>query len=219
MRDTQPVQTNERGDEVHPAFGRIHASRVSGTPRVLFDSDITHQHTVTVTIETATRKRDLHHDWIHGEHRLIEIEMSEAQWASFVSSMNTSGVPCTIRATETEFRVPELAYEPRLALSMAEVRGTANRLFEEAREAMAAYDALDPKAPAKEKRAAMDRVRTALRNAEPNMTFAAKSLNEHVENTVNKARADIEAIVLQESNRLGIEAGAVSLPELPVGES
>lgn len=218
-RETTPPTVGARDYETHPAFGVIHASRGSwsGDGAVLFDSDVKHRHTVTLTIETAERKRDLHHDFIHTAGRtLVEVEMSEAQWASFVSSMNTSGVPCTIRRTESNGKVPGLPYDPRLAHSMDEVRGVADRLFTQAKEAMAAYDALDSKAPAKEKREALSRLRSAVNNAESNVAFAAQSLNKHAENVVQKARADIEAMVSHEATRLGLSAGETRLLELPV---
>jgi len=207
-RPIEPVTVNERGDDTHPAFGMIGVHRHSVTPgAVLFDSDIKHGHTIVVTIETASRKRELNRDWIHGGKRLIEVEMSEAQWASFVSSMNTSGVPCTLRARESDQMLPELPYDPRLAHSMDEVKSAAERLFGKAKEAMAAYDALDSKATAKEKREALDRVRNALRNAEANMKFAAKSMTEHAENVVQRSRADIEAMAMHAAERFGLPEG------------
>lgn len=210
---------DDRGADVHPAFGMIGASRGSSTPgQVLFDSDIRHGHTVTITLYRATRKRDLNHDWVHGGVKpLAEVEMSEAQWASFVSTMNVgSGVPCTIRKTETDWDIPGLPYDPRLAHSMDEVRTGAHRTFDRIQRAMAAYDALDPKCPAKERRAAIDEIRNATRHAQSSLDFAARALNEHAENVVQRARADIEAMVLDNAAKVGLAAGqAKGLVELP----
>lgn len=219
-RKTTEPTTDEHGYETHPAFGMISASRITHSRgAVLFDSDITHRQTIRVTIERASRKRDLNSDWIHGEGRdLIEVEMSEAQWASFVSSMNTSGVPCTLRRTESEVWVDEFPYAPRLQHSMDEVRGVAQRFFAEAREALAEYEeAVTTKAGARVVREKLRKLHSALENSQSNVTFAAKSLNEHTENVVTKARADIEAMVTRQATALGLEAGAVELPELTAG--
>lgn len=221
-RDIESPTTNEYGDDVHPAFGMIGAARGSSTPgQVLFDSDIRHQHTVTIRISRGVRRRDLHRDWVHGGvNELLEVEMSEAQWASFVSTMNMgSGVPCTIRRTENDRQVPALPYDPRLAHTMDEVKGKATETFRAIKAAMDAYDALDPKASAKEKRAALDAIRDAVRNAEANVAFAAKSLTEHAENVVQRARADIEAMVTDKAAQLGLTPGqAAGLVELPILE-
>lgn len=218
MRPTiQPSTTDARGDEAHPAFGMMRAGRVSNSPgSVLFDSDLRHQHTVVVTIETATRKRDLSRDWIHGERQLIEVEMSEAQWASFVSSMNSSGTPVSLRRVQGE-RLPEMVYDPRLAHSLAEVKDAADKVFGRIQEAMAALDALDPKAPAKERRTALGNLRNAIAGAEPNMTFASKSLIGHAENVVARSKADIEAMMLHSAERLGLSAA--DMPKLEIETS
>jgi hypothetical protein len=217
-REVQPPTTNERGDEVHPAFGMIGASRGSSTPgQVLFDSDIRHGNTVRITISRASRRRDLHRDWLFGNDEFVEVELSEAQWASFVSSMNVgSGVPCTIRRTENEARVPELPYDPRLAHSMDEVKGKAAETFAKIKKAMEEYDALDPKAPAKDRRAALGKIRNSVEHAEGNLAFATQSLTEHAENVVQRARADIEAMVVDKAAQLGLTAGqSAGLLELP----
>jgi hypothetical protein len=226
QRETVPPTTDSYGSEVHPAFGQISASRMTvgggpGAGAVLFDSDLKHQHTVRITVQRAVRKRNLNQDWIHETGPdLIEVELSEAQWASFVSSMNTSGVPCTIRATETDHRVPELPYDPRLAHSMAEVKGAAVATFGKIREARDAYEkALEEKAPAKVRNEALRALHYAIENSGASLTFAAKTLVEHTENVVQRARADIEAMVAAEATRLGLEAGQASglleLPALP----
>jgi hypothetical protein len=221
QRETSPPTIDQHGSEVHPAFGMIQANRVTygGGGAVLFQSDIRHGQTVRITVSGATRRRDLNHDYVHDNARpVMEVEMSEAQWASFVSSMNTSGVPCTIRRTETDWQIPELPYDPRLAHSMGEVKNAAAKVFGEIREARDAYEkTLADKAPAKERNEALRKLHFLIENSAPNMHYAAKVLVEHTENVVQKARADIEAMVMAEAQRLGLEAGqAKGLLELPV---
>jgi hypothetical protein len=204
--------TDDRGYEHHPAWGMIGASRVQGTGTTLFDSDIQHQHYVTVRISTAMRKRDLNHDWLGTDKQLIEIEMSEAQWASFVSSMNAGqGVPCTIHSQGYE-RVPEVPYEPRLAESMNEVHGATEQSIEKIKAAFEAY---------REKKT-VGNLRTlqfAIENAPANMEYAASSLTKHAENVVQRARADIEAIVLAKAEQIGIDPGDLTeLPQLAPGQ-
>jgi hypothetical protein len=215
-REVEEPTRDEWGGEQHPAFGMIGAYRVQ-TDAVLFQSDIRHQHTVVITLRAATRHRDLNHDRIHAAARLplMEVEMSEAQWASFVSSMNVGdGVPCTIRAREGDHMVPGVPYQPRLAESMAEVEGAGAKAIEQVQAAFEAY---------RERKTAAN-LRTleyAIKNMPANMTFAAKSLSEHAENVVQRARADVEAMVLAKAAQLGLEPGdlGVSLPQLSAGDT
>lgn len=244
-------------EESHPAFGMIAASRVSGGEKALFDSDIQHHHRVVVRINTATRTRRLNHDDIFGDSTpFIEVEMSEAQWASFVSSMNSSGVPCTIRhrhsnewtldavdetlreygeqpleglvreaASKKAFTasvyVPALPFEPRMKESMDEVRNSTQKAIAKVEAAeKAIQEAFDRNAGRKEMRELIRNLHFAVRHMPSNAEFAAKSLTEHAENVVTKARADIEAIVTSKAQQLGLEPGdlGLSMPALEAGD-
>ena len=197
-REVEPVGHNEHGDETHPAFGMIGASRVSGRA-VLFDSDVEHQHFVVLRIGRATRRRDLHRDWIHSSSRadIVEVAMSEAQWASMISSMNTSGVPCTIRHTEKDGAMPSLDFESRLDLSHKEVKG---RTEEALAEVLEAFEAVKEK-PTK---ANIRTLEIRMGNLPANMQFAATSLTEHAETVVQKSRADVEAFVINKARQVGL---------------
>lgn len=195
--------------EVHPAFATIGMSKVTTSPpgATLFDSDIQHQHSVVVRLHAASRKRMINRDWIHPTDLLFEVQMSEAQWASFVSSPNTGeGVPCTLRSRPDDYEVDAPPYLPRLRESMAETHEAADKAFAAIRRAMAEYE--------QHKTAANLRtLRARIENATANVDYAAKSLGEHAENVVQRARADIEAMVTSRAHALGIEShNTIALP-------
>lgn len=210
-------QTDANGYESHPAFGVIGASRGSSQPGVaLFDSDIKHTNTVRIRIGRAVRSRDLHHDWIGGREQLIELELSEAQWASFVSTMNVGdGVPCTVRRVGVDW-MPDPPYDPRLAHSMAETHDAAIAAFSKIRDAMEAYEAT-LKGPAKARNEALRTLRSTIQNAVPNVDYAGKVLVEHAEDVVTKARADIEAFVVGKALQLGMDPAALGGNPLMLG--
>lgn len=216
-RTTEPPVTDEDGYEKHPAFGLIGANRYqvggAGGGSILFDSDVRHGHTVGIKVYAAQRRRDLHRDWIGTDNRMpiVEVEMSEAQWASFVSSMgHGDGVPCTIRTAHEDHLIPGLTPEQRLQESMDEVRGAADKMMAEIQEAFAAF---------KEKRSAanLKTLESKINNAAPNVAFTAKSLTEHAENVVQRARFDIEAMAVAAAEHRDLEAGSVQVPELEGG--
>lgn len=214
MSTTEPTK-DELGNEIHPAFGVIGASRVSFTPgAVLFDSDLRHGHYMTVRISTAARHRSSGQDWISGREELVEVAMSESQWASFISTPNAgSGTPCTLVRRDGR-GVEELPYAPRLQESFEENTKAAQKAFAEIQKAYQRVANMDPKAPIKERRAALGNLGAVIANAVPNVEFAGKVLAEHAENVVNKAHADIEAYVAAKVDQLGLDASPGGLREL-----
>ena len=213
MTRLDPVEptVDAHGDEQHPSWGMIGASRVSGHA-TLFDSDIRHQHFVTLRISTGRRSRDLNRDWLRPADEFVEVAMSEAQWASFVSSMNAGqGVPCTILRRDRE-QVPPAPFTPRLRESMGDVERAAANAAEAVAKAFATFS---------EKRTAANlrSLEFAIKNMPANIVFAASSLTEHAENVVQRARADIEAMVVAKAQQLGLsEADLGSFPLLSAGD-
>jgi hypothetical protein len=197
VRQVSEPTVNERGFEEHPAFGRIRAGRSSNTPgSVLFDSDLKHQHSIVIQVSTATRKRDLNRDWVHTDKQILEVEMSEAQWASLVSSVGSTGTSCTIRYREGGDLVDGLPYAPRMAQSMREVDEAAEEVFGKIQEAMAAYEEHKTAANLRTLRSAVD-------NAGANLGFVANSMARHAEGVVQRAKADIEAMVINKAQQIG----------------
>jgi hypothetical protein len=215
MKTYTTPASDDSGNEMHPAFGVIGVHRTSATPgAVLFQSDLRHSQYIRITVHEAARKRNLSQDWVHPGKMVCEVSLSLSQFASFVSSGGTEGVPCTIEFTGSGDHEPGsrpgLLPASRLSLTHDEVRAAAGRAYEDIQDALRKYEAtlgsLAGKGSAAARRAAMSRLRAAVANAAPNVEYAAKALNEHAEEVVEKSRADIEAMAAQAAERLGIPA-------------
>lgn len=219
---TDPVTASD-GDERHPAFGLIGVHRIHANPgEVLFQSDLRHPEYIRLEVHEATRKRDLKHDWVHPGKMVCEVSMSMSQFASFVSSGGTQGVPCTIEFTGggdhgTGHR-PGLSSASRLALTTDEVRAAAEQAYGHIQEAFRAYEeslTTSGKGAAAAHRAALRNLQMSIANAAPNVAYATKTLDEHAEAVVEKSRADIEAMVTRIAERAGIPAEEVRAIEPP----
>jgi len=83
--------------EGEPYMGTVQISRVSGHV-ALFDSEAKHQHFIALRINHADRRRSLSQDWIHSKGQVVEVYMTEAQFAAtllgsvYLPSATTSGV-------------------------------------------------------------------------------------------------------------------------------
>jgi hypothetical protein len=212
-REVTEIIIDEKGAETHESWLRVRANTWTGS-QTLFDSEIVHQHFVAVTVERVQRTRDLNRDWFYNTQLLIEWKMSQAQWGAFVSSFGDGGgVPATLSFLTGVGHVPEAPYEPRMAESTAEVKDAGDRALRGIQEAYESLrEAFESGAGKKDMREKIRKLGIKVEQGPGNMKFAAESLNEHVENVVTKARADIEGMALAVAER-SLEAG--SAPFIP----
>lgn len=205
--------------ETHPAFGVAVVTRGTGSGRTLFQSDLRHQETITLSIQTAERMRGLNHDWVHPQKTVVEVELSLAQWGQLVSSIGIgSGVPVTMRYTETKGDLPGLPFQPRIGQSIREVRGAVGKMLARARETFEVLEeAVEQKRGVKATREALAHHKHALNGAEANADFAVQSMAEASEHLTGQAVADIEAHILRAAELTGLESPVV-LPSIEVGD-
>lgn len=218
MREQQrPTRTEGDGlhydyRENHPAYAMIGASRVSSTPgATLFGSDFRHQHFVTISVYEADLTRGLASDSVFAGKQIIEVALSEAQWATFVSTMNVGhGVPCTLER-ERGALVPGIIQDTnRRDQFNAEIRQDLDESIAFMEEALA-------QAKTKAQREPIERAISRLRSGLP---WVAKQFDEHAEKTVERAKIEVAAYVTQTIQRAGLEAlGAPPILELTDGES
>lgn len=194
----------------HPAYGMIGASRVSGGT-MLFGSDFQHNQFVRVTLRRALVRRDLSTDWPHAREELFEVDMSETQWAEFVSAMNIGfGVQCTIRHVQGDF-MPGLPYPEK---RMDKFR---RELADNLTESMGALDDLTAtiegmNITAKAKRELLAKVTKSRSRLTSGVPFVAKLFGEHMETTVSKAKTEINAHAANTINRVGLKTIMADAP-------
>ena len=98
-----------KNEDVHPSYGTVGFSKRFGGKMNLFGSSIrTHMSTITLTIHEAKRYHDLSEDRIYGGNKIIQVELSAAQFSELLTTMNVgSGVPCTIRHRKDVGRIED----------------------------------------------------------------------------------------------------------------
>lgn len=227
-RDIPPTRTEigshvEDYREDHPAFAMIGASRWSSTPGTyLFGTDFRHQNMVVITVKGATLSRSIGHDYVHDRGRepdMVQVALSEAQWATFVSTLNMGdGVACTLMAHDGD-QIPGIVpTTDRREQFNAEVDQRLQhsvQLIREIDDAIAA-SSLSAKAKA-ELRAKADK---AAQELDSNLAYAAKTFDQHAEKTIEHAKIEVAAYVTGAIQRAGLAAlGATPPVMLPSGEA
>ena len=202
-----PVVTGVLNEEVsrHPAYGQVSFNHVSGSAN-LYGSDFVHQHYVMLTIKTSELHRDLSSDWHFEKQNLIEVALSEAQYATLISAPNRSGVPCTILWRETTGIVPGLPNRDNSKLFSQEhlenLQNTVRALKLQREEIVGATSKLSKKQQAN----VLGPLDAAIREIESNLPFLVKSFDEHMETTVEKAKIEVNAYVTETVHRAGLDA-------------
>lgn len=226
-----PAARNGHPDEVaeeHESFGYARVNNAHSTGQPLFDSDVVHQHYVALSIGRNRRYRSSGTDRFYNIEELVEVAFSAAQWGQLVSSFGQgSGVPCTITRTSEQGLVPGAPHAPRLALSTGEVKAAADEALAKITTAVGELvDAFNDNAGRKVLREKVETVNRLVGQAPGNMVFATEQLTRHVEQVVNHAAADIEAMVNDRARQLGIDpvvalrglTPGAEVPELEAGE-
>lgn len=197
----------------HPAYGQISVGRVSGSA-MLYGSDFKHSNYIALRVRRSALTRSLSADWPHAREELIEIHMSESQWATMICSLNIGeGVQCTLDTVMGE-KIPGLPrqvpkrhdqYAKENAIHMA----TAMAGLEKA------VELLEGSGLSKAKQSELvSLLRKAHQDIGVNQDFVAKSFGEHMEDTTQKAKVEINAWGNNLLRGLGIER--LSQSQLPI---
>lgn len=213
--DDRPYKTGAT-KTTHPAFGQIVASRVSGRA-VLYGSDFIHQNYITITINTSELHRNLSNDWHFARGQVIEVALSEAQWATFVSAMNQgSGVPCTIEWLRGEGMIPGLPEpESRSEQFSEEFIKDFDKALEGVTELVAQLEAAGL---SKKKTEDLIKKATSIRNIITSAApYVVDQFSEHMEQEKEKAKVEIHGYATSLFQRAGVEAltGGVAPLALP----
>jgi hypothetical protein len=181
----------------------------------LFKSDFTHQHYITLRIFTAEETERYGVTDAFPKEEIIEIAMSEAQFARFVTTPNLGcGTPCTIESVRVPPSLREYAGKHLPTIEKEDIREThrdeiesvCRQRLEELGQVQAQIRQwrIDKHRPTM---AELDDLTNQLAGMHlaNNFGFLQQLLEEHMEKTIEEARTEIEAHVMQVVNQLGFD--------------
>lgn len=199
----------------HPAYGTI--SLMKGTcgqgGLELFGSDLNHRSVLTITVSTAHLDRHLNRDWIHSDRNVVSFQMSEAQWAGFISSQGGAAVPITFESRPDDAApvqvVPRIEspetmmeqFDREIRESCVKYMETATTLLEGLEKAL--EDGKANKGTLKELRDLASNLSVGMPNS---MAFVQKQMATAMEKTVSAGKIELEAYVNDMATRTGLEA-------------
>lgn len=197
----------ERETFTHPAFGMIGFSRVSGGENTLFGSSIKHNDRIVMKLKHGEQDRHLHDDWYSGHGLMAEVEMSYSQFAECISTLNVGdGVPCTIRFTEKDGRLP---YIKENVSKREQFRKEFSETISKAMEQVQAQidqiqESIDNKKSlgVKDRKEIISQLAQVKYNIGSNLDFCVKSFDEQMDKTTLEAKGEIEAFCQNKINSI-----------------
>lgn len=197
----------ERETFKHPAFGMIGFSRVSGGENTLFGSSIKHNDRIVMTLKHGEQDRHLHDDWYYGRGLIMKVEMSYSQFAECISALNVGdGVPCTIRFTEKDGRIPYIKeseskreqfrneFSSTISKAMEQVQAQINQIQE----------SIDNKKSlgVKDRKEIISQLRQVKYDIGSNLDFCVEQFDEQMDRTTLEAKGEIEAFCQNKINSI-----------------
>lgn len=205
------MDEDEEG-QTHPSYGQVLFSRISGGSRRLYGSPVRkHGDSIILEIRRSEVTHRLGSTYFFGRKRLIEVELSAAQFASLLTTMNVgSGIPCTIRQIDGE-RVEDppdddpLEHE-RVAHAFTNEGKYATRINGALAEAEAALrETLERKAIRKaDVREALAKVVSASQDVKANLPFMLGQFREAAERVATTVKAEADAWLTNTVVRAGL---------------
>ena len=183
----------------HPSYGLLEFNRCQGGQHNLFGSSIKHSNTITMYLRAACVERHLNTDFYYTDGLIAEIEMSQAQFAEAITSMNTSpGVPVTIKYLRHEGKIESCPFvdkrdqfEQELDQNIKSANTDINDIIKNVQEMFNTKKALT----IKEKQQIINQLSALHSKINGNRSFIYNTFNEQMDKTVSEAKGEIEAFM------------------------
>ena len=202
----------------HPSYGMVGFNRWQGGGYIPFGSAIRVHNGISLTIMRAQRRHSLSRDWFFGRKELIEISLTESQFAQLICSMGVGdGVPCTIRHVGGEQAplppqdVPSEAtlVHDKIESSAGDVADLLRKRTQEMRDIMA-----NSKMSAKDKTALKNALDMFVQEVESNLPFLIGQLREAADHVVTQCKTEVMAFTDRVLRSTGLEHLRKDAPQM-----
>jgi hypothetical protein len=193
----------------HESFGMAGFSRstTGGDGVTLFGSSIKHGNVIRFTVRNAEVDRHLEQDWYHVTNRLpiVEIEMSQSQFAEMITSMNMGdGIPVTLRYVNGK-KMEDCPHESKVLQHSNEFKERMKEFSERVNEyGKELYSKIEKRLPKKDQDEVKGIVDQMVQEIASNIPFYEKQFVRQMEKTQTEAKAEIESFVHNKIHSAGL---------------
>lgn len=201
----------------HPAYGNVRLTHHQGGELKMFGSDLRHNNRVHLEFSYAEEERHLNKSWITQKGRILEVEMTEAQWAHFVSSVGSgAGTPVTLKTLRDGdlVQLPEIkGQKTEKQKASKEFKDKLDKTIEKGEDALNKLRELHIKGKASKKELAevLSLMQQSLGRFASDTEFSVEMFEEAMEGLVEKAKIQIESHIMLTAQRIGAEHMGINL--------
>lgn len=207
-----PVTVTTKDDRIiktHPSFALLNFSRISGNGGRMFASDLDIGSHMRLRLTEAEEDWHLHEKGYHGNKRIVEIDMTNAQFAELITNMNREpGIPCTLRFRSDQGHIPGFIDEDTLHEQIhTDLKADVAGIVETADKLAANLDkALTESGLSKAKQQGLRSAIAKLRqDLTANMPFILDQYKEAIDKTTSVAKIEVEAFITYKAHELGFK--------------
>lgn len=194
----------------HPSFGMLSFNRTHGGHSNLFGSSIQHNDTIHMVLREGVVTRGLNDDRYVGEDEILEVEMSQSQFAELITSMNVgTGTPCTIKYLRGKGRINEADFINKRQQITNEFKESMNERMSDAKEF---YDEVNELFTTKksigkgDREMILRRLANVTQGMESSSKFIFDQFQNQIDKTITEAKGEIEAFAQNKINAIAQQA-------------
>lgn len=188
--------------DCHPSYGTVGFYRMYGNkPTALFGSSIPHSQTIQLVVHRAKTERKLCQDFISPTDEILRLEISYTQFAELLTNLNNgTGIPCTLRYTETDGSIPPCPFTNKYETLQQEFQENLDKTNETAEQLYQEVQTLfDSKASISktDRKEILNKLHKIVTMSKQNEAFILKQFQRQTERTILEAKQEFEAFAQQ----------------------
>jgi ElaB/YqjD/DUF883 family membrane-anchored ribosome-binding protein len=204
---------NHHGDEyTHNAFGVISVThpQLSGGVR-LFGSKLKHTQCVTIHIDTAKLIKRHGYEDVMADKHILELDMTELQWAQFVSSSMGRNIPVTLSEYRSEGWISadqidiEDTVAEKFSSEMSKSVKESIAQLKELSESLQSLVEATGSVSKKELKELSFNLKNRVDNLPSNLGYVSTVFQKEIDKTMEASKQEIEAFIENTATRLGME--------------
>jgi len=195
--------------DYHESFVQVSFSRHnSNKNKSIYGSSIGHNETLVLEVYESEVHRHLSRSWYSPRKKIMELEMSQSQFAELITTMNMgSGIPCNLNYFNGK-HIENNTLTNILDVFKKEFQNDLNGITKKSKETIEEIQNIlnNKTVTKKDLKKALDNLYHIKQDLESNLTFILSQFNEQMNKTVVEAKGEVEAFVENKIRSAGLSS-------------